>query len=65
MTTAIDKEELQELLGLCMKEQKFSILPDKLIEGISNIAYSENNEAIKSILSRVGKALLDASEHIK
>lgn len=64
----IDKDELVELLILCLKSQGFmdnsSERRAKLIADFISPVMMENRENVKSILERVGKALIDASNTI-
>lgn len=65
----MERVELEELLGLCFKEQGFinNSLSNK-VSRVSDTIYSailEDKNALKSVLERMGKALIDASEHIK
>ena len=65
----MEREELKELLGLCLKEQGFG--GDGLEAKVRNTsdciygAILEDKNALKSVFERMGKALIDASEHIK
>lgn len=61
----MEKDELIQLLGLCMKDQGFVITnyfwAKILVSGIT----SDDIKEIQSTLKQLGKALIDASEHIK
>lgn len=69
MDNSIDREELVELLTLCIKEQKFyGSIPQKRAIVFSDMVDTivlEEPMYVKSILERMGRALIDASEHIK